>query len=57
MYLSPMTTVGTVSLPFASDRTVAAASGSSQMLRLSIGIPSLESLRSSIMQKPQPGRQ
>lgn len=51
------TTVGTVSLPRATERTKAAASSSSQMLCSSSVTPARRSSARSMAQNPQPGRQ
>lgn len=53
----PMTTVGTVSLPLAAERTTAAASGSSQMLWNRIGTLRRFSDRFNMEQNGHPGRQ
>ena len=56
MCTSPTTTVGTVSLPFATDRTNAAASGSSQMLISRCATPARRKPARSVKQYGHPGR-
>jgi hypothetical protein len=56
MCTSPTTTVGTVSLPFATDRTNAAASGSAQMLISWNVTPDRRKPARSVKQYGHPGR-
>lgn len=53
----PMITVGTVSLPSAIDRTIAASSGCSQMFRRFVAIPASCRPRPRPSTNGQPGRQ
>jgi hypothetical protein len=54
---SPTVTVGTVSFPRATERTNAASSGLSQMLRISYSTPLASRFLLSAEQNPHPGRQ
>ena len=56
MWASPTTTVGTVSLPLATDRTNAAASGSSQMLISRYARPTWGKPARRVKQYGHPGR-
>lgn len=57
MAISPTTTVGTVSLPSAIERTTAAASGSVQMFTSRVGSRRRRSALRRRQQNGQPGRQ